>query len=127
MPQYNGKRKKHSQKTYHQETVTLALAATVSFEKYERTIPALIDNSTKERYETYPKEVHAISRVIYLIGKQSIALRGHREELNDSKPDSNPGNFSSVLAEVAHYYPVVQWHLEEQFRKDITAPPVKMK
>ena len=66
------KRKKHSQKTYHQETVTLVLAATVSFEKYERTMPALIDNSIKERYETYPKTVHAISRVVYLLeGKVS--------------------------------------------------------
>ena len=64
--------------------------------------------------------MHAISRVIYLIGKQSIAIRGHREELDDSKPDNNPGNFLSVLREAVHYYPVVQGNLEESFRKDVT-------
>ena len=62
--------------------------------------------------------MHAISRVIHLIGKQGIALHGHREELDDSKLDNNPGNFLSILTEVAHYYPVLQEHLEEPFRKE---------
>ena len=64
--------------------------------------------------------MHAISRVIHFIGKQGIALRGRRKELDDSKPDNNPGNFLSILTEVAHYYPVLQEHLEETFRKDVT-------
>ena len=55
------KEKKHSQNTYHQEAVTLALATIDRFGKPESTIRALIDNSIKERYETYPKVVHAIS------------------------------------------------------------------
>ena len=115
-----GKEKKHSQNTYHQEAITLALATTDRFEKPESTIPALIDNSIKESYKTYPKVVHAISRVIYLIGKQGIALRGHREKLDDSKPGNNPGNFLSILTEVARYDLVLQEHLEEPFRKDVT-------
>ena len=97
------KEKKHSQNTYHQEAITVALATIERFVKPECTIPALIDNSLKERYETYPKVVHAISRVIHLIGKQGIALRGHREELDGSKPYNNPGNFLSIITEVAHY------------------------
>ena len=40
--------------------------------------------------------------------------------MDDSKHDNNPGNFLSILTEVAHYYPVLQEHLEEQFRKDVT-------
>ena len=100
------KEKKHSQNTYYQQAVTLGLAAIDRFEKPESTILVLIDNSTKARYETYPKVVHAISRVIHLIGKQGIALRGHREELDDLNPDNNPGNFLSILTGVAHYYPV---------------------
>ena len=63
--------------------------------------------------------MHAISCVIHLIGKQGIALQVHREELDDLKPDNNPGNFLSILTEVAHYYPVLQEHLEEPFRKDV--------
>ena len=55
------KEKKHSQNTYHQEAVTLALATIDRFGNPESTIRALIDNSIKERYETYPKVVHAIS------------------------------------------------------------------
>ena len=97
------KEKKHSQNTYHQEAVTLALATADRFKKPESTIPTFIDNSLKERYETYPKVVHAISRVIHLIRKQDITDRGHREELDDSKPDNNPGIFLSILTEVAHY------------------------
>ena len=92
----------------------------VGLKKSESTAPAFTDNSIKERYETYPKVVHAISGVIHLIGKEGIALRGHREELDDSKPDNNPGSFLSVLTEVAHCYPVLQEHLEERFRKDVT-------
>ena len=114
------KEKKHSQNNYHQEAITLALGTIDRFEKPESTIPALIDNSIKESYETYPKVVYAISRVIHLTGKQGIVLLGHREELDDSKPDNNPGNFLSILTEVAHYYPVLQEHLEEPFRKDVT-------
>ena len=83
------KEKKYSQNTYHQEAITLALATIDRFEKPESTIPALIDNSIIKSCETYPKVVHAISRVIYLIGKQGIALRGHREKLDDSKPGNN--------------------------------------
>ena len=97
------KERKHSQNTYHQEAVTLALATIDRSEKPESTRPAFTDNSIKERYETYPKVVHAISRVIHLIGKQGIALRGHREELDGSKPYNNPGNFLSIITEVAHY------------------------
>lgn len=109
-----------SQNAYHQEAVTLAVATTDSLKKPERTMPALIDNSRKERYETYPKVVHAISQVIHLIGMQGIALRGHGEELDDSKPDNNPRNFLSTLTDVAHYYPVLQELLEEPFQKDVT-------
>ena len=56
---------------------------------------------------------------MHLIRKQGIALRAHREELDDLKPDNNPGNFLSILTEVAHYYPVLQEHSEEPFRKDV--------
>ena len=114
------KEKKHSQNTYHQEAITLALATIDRFEKPESTIPALNDNSIKESYETYSKVVHAISRVIHLIGKQGIALHGHREDLDDSKPDNNPGSFLSILTAVAHNCPVLQEHLEEPFRTDVT-------
>ena len=54
------------------------------------------------------------------IGKQDIALRGHRVELDDSKPGNNPSNFLCILTEVAHYDPVLQEYLEEPFRKDVT-------
>ena len=33
---------------------------------------------------------------------------------------NNPGNFLYTLTEVAHYDPVLQEHLEELFRKDVT-------
>ena len=51
--------------------------------------------------------MHAISQVIHLIGKQGIALRGHMEEFYDLETDNIPGDFLSILTEVAHYYPVL--------------------
>ena len=36
------------------------------------------------------------------------------------EPDNNPDNFLSILAAVAHYYPVLQEHLGKPFRKDVT-------
>ena len=35
------------------------------------------------------------------------------------EPDNIPGDFLSILTEVAHYYPVLQEHLEEPLRKDV--------
>ena len=113
------KEKKHSQKTYHQETVTLALAAIDRFRKYERIIPKLIDNSIKERRATYPKAVHVISRVIYLIVKQSIAFRGQGEELVDSKSDNKPDNVLCFYRSCT-LLSSSQGHLEEPFQKNIT-------
>ena len=115
MTQCNGKRK---------EALSKYLPPRSSYfsscnNKPESTRPALTDNSIKERYETYPKVVHAISRVIHLIGKQGIALCRQREELDDSKPANNPGIFLSILTEVVHYHPVLQEHLEEPFREDV--------
>ena len=106
--------------TYHQEAITLAFATIDRFEKPESTIPPLIDNSIKGRYETYPKIVHAISRVIHVTGKQGIALCGHWEELDGSKPYNNRGIFLSILTEFTHYVPALQEHLKELFRKDVT-------
>ena len=68
------KEKKHSQNTYHKEVITLALTAIDRFEKPECTVPALIDNSIKESFETCPKVVHAIYQVSHFVatGRSSI-------------------------------------------------------
>ena len=123
------KEKKHSQNTYHQEAITLVLATIDRFEKPESTIPALIDNSIKESYETYPKVVQAISRVFYLIGKQGIALRGHREELDDSKPDNNPAVFYLFLQKL---HTMIQcyrsiWRRRFEKMSHILVQPIKMR
>ena len=63
--------------------------------------------------------MHAIYRVIHVIGKQGIGLCGYGEELDDSEPDNNPDYFLSIFTEISHSYPMLQEHLEE-LQKDVT-------
>ena len=49
--------------------------------------------NVKQRYQVYPKVVEALDRVVHLLGKQGLALRGHQESLDASY---NQGNFLTL-------------------------------
>ena len=70
----------------------------------------------KQRYQVYPKVVEALARVVHLLGKQGLALRGHRES---SDASHNQGNFLTLVNEIPHYYPLLKNHLEDSLRKDV--------
>ena len=73
----------------------------------------------KERHQVYKKIVEALTRVIHLLGKQGLALRGHREGPKEAS-EKNQGNFLAIVCEIAHYYPLSKKHLENPLRKDVT-------
>ena len=73
----------------------------------------------KERHQVYKKFVEALARVIHLLGKQGLALRGHREGPK-AAAGKNQGNFLALVREIAHYYPLLKKHLEDPLRKDVT-------
>ena len=75
-----------------------------------------MDENLKQRYQVYPKVVEALARVVHLLGKQELALRGHQES---SDASHNQGNFFTLVHEIAHYYPLLKNHFEDSLRKDV--------
>ena len=61
-----------------------------------------------------------ISRAIYFHGKQGLALRGHRETLQESDENQNLGNFLTYLKELQNYCPELKEHLEAPQSKSVT-------
>ena len=107
---------RHASNSYHQQTVFEAYGIIGKFENPTNTVKTIMDENLKQRYQTYPKVVEALARVVNLLGKQGLALRGHRES---SDASHNQGNFLTLVYEIAHYYPLLKNQLEDSLRKDV--------
>ena len=114
------KEKKHMNNVYHQEAVLVANGIIDRFENPKNTLPAETNDIIMARYQVYSRIVHALARVVHLLGKLSLSFRGHREEIDVIDIEKNPGNFIAVLRELSHYYPDLDKHLREPLRKDVT-------
>ena len=56
-------------------------------EKFEyNIIPHQIDKTVKERQMKYQKIVQALDRILYLIGKKRISIKGYRKQLQTVTP-----------------------------------------
>ena len=110
---------RHSGNSYHQQAVHSADGIIAKFENPANTIPVQVNEVLKERHQVYKKIVEALARVIHLLGKQGLALRGHREGPK-AAAGKNQGNFLALVREIAHYYPLLKKHLEDPLRKDVT-------
>ena len=64
----------------------------------------------------YTKGVEALARVVYLLGKQGLALRSHRESSDASHIQ---GNFLTLVHKITHYYLLLKNYLEDSLRKDV--------
>ena len=73
------KESRHSGNSYHQQAVDRANGIIAKFEMPANKIPVQVDEVLKERNLVYQKIVEALARAIHLLGKQGLALRGHRE------------------------------------------------
>ena len=68
-------------------------------------------------HQVYPKIVEALAWAICLLRKQGLALRGHRENL-ENETNENQSNFFTPIREIAHYYPPLKNNLENPPHKD---------
>ena len=59
-----------------------------------------MDENLTQRYQACPKVVEALARVVHLLGKQGLALRGQRES---SDASHNQGDFLTLVHEIIHY------------------------
>ena len=84
------KESRHAGNSYHQQAVFEAYKIIEKFENPTNTVKAIMDENLKQRYLVYPKVVEALARVVHLLGKQGLALRGH---LESSDTSHNQGNF----------------------------------
>ena len=78
-----------------------------------------VNKVLKERHQVYKKIVEALARVIHLLGKQGLALRGRREGPK-AAAGKNQGNFLALVRKIAHYYSLLKKHLEDPLLKDVT-------
>ena len=74
-----------------------------------------MDENLKQRYQVYPKFVEALARVVHLLGKQGLALRGHRGSSEDAS--HNQSNFLILVHKIAHYYLLLKNDLDDSLRK----------
>ena len=62
-----------------------------------------------DRSPTYRDIVCLLAQAVHYCGRQGIALRGHRENLES---EGNPGNFLALVKLLADHNPVLKRHLE---------------
>ena len=101
---------------YHQQAVLETYGIIEKFENPTNTVKTIINENLKQRYQVYPKDVEALARVVYLLGKQGLVLRGHRESSHSSH---NQDNYLTLFHEISHYYPLLTNHLEDSLCKDV--------
>ena len=73
----------------------------------------------KNRIEENRLVLKAIARAVLYCGRQCIALRGHREKLDQSE---NPGNFLALLKVLSGSDPVLETHLKTGGRVTYLSP-----
>lgn len=84
----------HAEKMYHRDAMIAVQTFKESVENPSNTVTCLFDKEREERIKENREIVKSIARAVLFCGRQCIALRGHREKLNQSE---NPGNFVALL------------------------------
>ena len=116
MAQYQRKEFRHAGSSCHQQAVLEAYGIIEKFESPTTTVKTIMDVNLKQRYQVYPKVVEALARVVHLLAKQGLLLRGHGES---SDASHNQGNSLTLVHEIDHYYPLLKNHLEGSLLKDV--------
>ena len=103
---------------YHSTAMTEAFGIIGKFKTVVNTIDYQTSQDIQNRYSTYPQIIEALARIVYLLGRQGLAFRGHRENLEED--ESNMGNFLAIVKEIANSNPILKEHIEKPIRKDVT-------
>ena len=67
----------------------------------------------------YAINIQKMARAIYFHGRQGLALRGHREILQESNENQNLENFLTYLDELKSYFPELKEDLEARQSKKV--------
>ena len=119
--QITDKKSRHKGNHYHQLARKIAEGVISRFEKPGTTIPSQINATLNSRHDKYPQILKILTRTIHLRGRQGIALRGHRESMDDREnKDNNPGNFIEFLREIANYSPELAEHMGKPTSRNAT-------
>ena len=105
----NEKQESHLQCKYHQSATVAASSFISNFEKPERNISCLLNKEVSDRSPTYRDIACLLAQAVHYCGRQDIALRGHRENLES---EGKPGNFLALVKLLADHNPVLKRHLE---------------
>ena len=62
--------------------------------------------------------MEVLAQAINPLGKQELALRGHRESL-ENRTSKNQGNFLALVREITDYYPLLKNHSGDPLRKGV--------
>lgn len=115
---HKGKESRHSGNNYHQQAVEEVYGIIERFKNPMNTVTAKLNDELKQRHHVYPKTVETLARAIQLLGRQGLALCGHRESL-ENETNENQGNYFTLVREIADYYPLLKNHLGDPLRKDV--------
>ena len=80
----------------------------------DASIVVLLDRQGRKVIQGNHQYVKALLECLLFCAQQGIALRGHRESMEDLQdPSMNPGNFRSLVKFLSKHNDVVSKHLEE--------------
>ncbi|CAN7977914.1 unnamed protein product, partial [Ixodes persulcatus] len=94
----------------HRDAMLQASTFKSALESPAKTIPAIISKASQELCEKNLHILKCIVETVLLCGKQSIALRGHRDDF--SSDSANKGNFLAILTLLASHDPLLKQNLE---------------
>ena len=123
MEQKSEKTKEHVQSHYHQKSMELADNLKFTIEHPHHTIVSKIDARKAANIERNRSLLKSIARAILYCGRQCIALRGDREDID---LPGNHGNFLSLLKVLAVHDDVLRSHLETPIMRNATYMSAQM-
>ena len=110
----------HAEQKYHKDAIKDSHNLINRFEKPEGTIDYHSDTVYRKRYNKCQKILEVTARAIHFHGRQSLALKEHKETLQGSDENQNLWNFFTYLKEPQNYCPEVKEHLQVPHSKSVT-------
>ena len=115
--------KTHADKSYHKDAMALSKGFISSVEAPEQTnIRVVLDNTIKERIKNNREILKHIITALDFLGKQGIAIRGHRENLSH---EGNRGNFIELLMLLKEYDPALATHIASSSKTSYLSPDIQ--
>ncbi|XP_033225893.1 zinc finger MYM-type protein 1-like [Belonocnema kinseyi] len=120
----------HQKKSYHIHAIADRDNFLRIVQNREESIENLIDESRKQQILKNRQNMIPVVEAIIVLGRQELALRGHRDSGNiviqDDFTGPNEGNFRALLKYRAKGDPILRSHLEGPRKRDkFTSPSIQ--